>query len=159
MLKFWHHHLSLRGKKIRYSFFDKDLFVLVDHFKVFIQKTFVVLHTSTVMCYAEIQTVKSTNQGMLFSISTIFLIDLSCFHRFTVHGFRYLQVSGSPNPLTVDDVECPVVHSETTLKGNFTSSNPIINQIQHNIQWGQLANIMSIPTDWYVCYGYVDTFI
>ncbi|CAF1274173.1 unnamed protein product [Adineta steineri] len=66
---------------------------------------------------------------------------------FTVHGFRYFQVSGAPNPLSVDDVECPVVHSETTLKGNFSSSNAIINQIQHNIQWGQLGNIMSVPTD------------
>lgn len=52
--------------------------------------------------------------------------------------------------MKIDDVECPVVHSETTLKGNFTTSNPIINQIQHNILWGQLSNLMSLPTDWYV---------
>lgn len=50
--------------------------------------------------------------------------------------------------MTLDDVECLAVHSETTLIGHFTSSNPIINQIQHNIQWGQLNNLMSIPTDW-----------
>jgi alpha-L-rhamnosidase len=54
--------------------------------------------------------------------------------------------------MKADDVECPVVHSETTLKGHFTTSNPIINQIQHNIQWGQLSNIMSLPTDWYIFY-------
>jgi alpha-L-rhamnosidase len=54
--------------------------------------------------------------------------------------------------MRADDVECPVVHSETTLKGHFTTSNPIINQIQHNIQWGQLSNIMSLPTDWYIFY-------
>ncbi|UJR06990.1 hypothetical protein I4U23_011278 [Adineta vaga] len=66
---------------------------------------------------------------------------------FTYHGFRYISVYGSPNPLALDDVECPFVHSETTLKGNFTSSNPIINQIQHNVQWGQLSNSMSLPTD------------
>jgi alpha-L-rhamnosidase len=52
--------------------------------------------------------------------------------------------------MSIDDVECPFVHSETTQIGNFSSSNPIINQIQHNIQWGQLSNIMSVPTDWYV---------
>jgi alpha-L-rhamnosidase len=69
---------------------------------------------------------------------------------FTVHGFRYLSIFGPPNSLTADDIECPVVHSETTLKGHFTTSNPIINQIQHNIQWGQLSNLMSLPTDWYV---------
>ena len=57
---------------------------------------------------------------------------------------------GSPNPLALHDVECPFVHTETTLKGHFATSNPIVNQIQHNIQWGQLSNIMSIPTDWFV---------
>jgi len=69
---------------------------------------------------------------------------------FTVHGFRYMSVSRSPSPLSIDDVECLVVHSETTLKGNFTTSNPIVNQIQHNVQWGQLSNLMSLPTDRYV---------
>ncbi|CAF1475050.1 unnamed protein product [Adineta ricciae] len=66
---------------------------------------------------------------------------------FTVHGFRYLSVFAPPNALTKDDVECPFVHSETTLKGRFSTSNPVVNQIQHNIQWGQLSNIMSLPTD------------
>ena len=56
--------------------------------------------------------------------------------RFTVHGFRYVSVFGSP------------VHSQTTVKGHFASSNPVINQIQHNVQWGQLSNSMSLPTDW-----------
>jgi alpha-L-rhamnosidase len=58
-----------------------------------------------------------------------------------------MSVSSPPSGLTPEDIECLVVHSETTLKGHFTSSNPIVNQIQHNIQWGQLSNIMSLPTD------------
>jgi alpha-L-rhamnosidase len=69
---------------------------------------------------------------------------------FTVHGFRYLAVFGPPNAVTTDDVECLSVHSETTLVGHFSTSNPVINQIQHNVQWGQLSNLMSVPTDWYV---------
>ncbi|CAF4075806.1 unnamed protein product [Rotaria sordida] len=67
--------------------------------------------------------------------------------RFTVHGFRYITVFGSPTPLLINDIECLVVHSETTVKGHFSSSNPVINQIQHNILWGQLGNSMSLPTD------------
>ncbi|CAF1345761.1 unnamed protein product [Adineta ricciae] len=66
---------------------------------------------------------------------------------FTVHGFRYLSVFNSPSAMTPDDVQCLVVHSETILKGHFSTSNPTINQIQHNIQWGQLSNLMSVPTD------------
>ncbi len=79
------------------------------------------------------------------------IFSIICFYfSFTIHGFRYLSVSAPPNRLALDDVECPFVHSETTLIGKFQSSNPIINQIQHNIQWGQLSNSMSLPTDWYV---------
>jgi len=57
--------------------------------------------------------------------------------------------------MAIDDVECLVVHSETTLKGHFSTSNPIVNQIQHNIQWGQLSNSMSLPTDWYIGFTYL----
>lgn len=74
--------------------------------------------------------------------------------RFTIHGFRYLSILNPPNKMTMDDVECPVVHSETTLKGHITTSNPTINQIQHNILWGQISNIMSLPTDWSVMFMY-----
>jgi alpha-L-rhamnosidase len=31
--------------------------------------------------------------------------------------------------------------------GNFTCSNPLLNQLQHNIQWGQKGNFIDIPTD------------
>ena len=68
--------------------------------------------------------------------------------KFTVHGFRYLLILGSPRRLSSDEIECSWVHSETTSIGNFSSSNPIINQIQQNIQRGQRSNLMSIPTDW-----------
>jgi alpha-L-rhamnosidase len=86
---------------------------------------------------------------MTFFISFVFILFCVLFS-FTIHGFRYMSIFGPPNRLTADDVECPFVHSETTLKGNFTSSNPIINQIQHNILWTQLGNSMSLPSGWYV---------
>ena len=31
--------------------------------------------------------------------------------------------------------------------GTFTSSNALINQLQHNIQWGQRGNFLDVPTD------------
>ena len=66
---------------------------------------------------------------------------------FTVHGFRYIEFRGSKYGIPSTDVECHFVHSETTLVGNFTTSNAVMNQIQHNIQWGQLSNLMSLPSD------------
>ncbi len=31
--------------------------------------------------------------------------------------------------------------------GYFSTSNPLINQLQHNIQWGQKGNFLDVPTD------------
>ena len=31
--------------------------------------------------------------------------------------------------------------------GTFNTSNPLINQLQHNIQWGQRGNFLDVPTD------------
>ena len=31
--------------------------------------------------------------------------------------------------------------------GEFSCSNPLINQLQHNIQWGQRGNFLDVPTD------------
>jgi hypothetical protein len=102
------------------------------------------------MFFTVILFLKFTNQGMKFFQICVLYFSLYILFSFTYHGFRYISVFGSPNPLALDDVECPFVHSETTVKGHFNSSNAIINQIQHNVQWGQLSNSMSLPTDWYV---------
>ncbi len=31
--------------------------------------------------------------------------------------------------------------------GSYESSNPLLNQLQHNIQWGQKGNFVDVPTD------------
>ena len=65
--------------------------------------------------------------------------------KFTYHGFRYISVYA--NYIHIESVICAAIHSETTLIGNFTSSSVTINQIQHNVLWSQLSNIMSIIAD------------
>jgi len=67
--------------------------------------------------------------------------------RFTYHGFRYVQVEGFPGKMTVDNLKAQVVHSAVEPVGNFSCSNTLLNQIHHNIIWGQLSNLHSIPTD------------
>ena len=47
----------------------------------------------------------------------------------------------------IKDVTCSFIHSEFTVIGNFSSNSSIINQIQHNVVWGILSNMMSVPTD------------
>lgn len=66
--------------------------------------------------------------------------------RFTFHGFRYLDVIG----LAEDDefeATAIVLHSEMAVTGEFRCSNPLLNQLQSNIRWGQRSNFLEVPTD------------
>jgi len=67
--------------------------------------------------------------------------------RFTFMGFRYVEVTGFPGELTKDNLTGVVVHSDMAVTGSFECSNPLINQLQHNIQWGQNGNFVDVPTD------------
>lgn len=67
--------------------------------------------------------------------------------RFSFFGFRYAWVEGYPGTLTADKIIATAVYSDMQPTGNFTSSHPLINQLQHNIQWGQKGNFLDIPTD------------
>ncbi|HEX3356209.1 MAG TPA: glycoside hydrolase family 78 protein, partial [Tepidisphaeraceae bacterium] len=67
--------------------------------------------------------------------------------RFTFHGFRYVEVRDYPGPLTADDLVGVVVHSDCEFTGEFECSDPMINQLQHNIVWSQKGNFLDIPTD------------
>jgi alpha-L-rhamnosidase len=66
---------------------------------------------------------------------------------FTFHGFRYIKVKGYPGTLDLDDITGVVIHSDIVPTGSFTTSDPMINQLQSNIQWGQKDNFLDIPTD------------
>ncbi|MDX2109356.1 MAG: family 78 glycoside hydrolase catalytic domain [Verrucomicrobiota bacterium] len=69
--------------------------------------------------------------------------------RFTFHGFRYIQITGDTTlgEITADAVTGLVLHSDIAATGEFECSNPLLNQLQKNIQWGQRGNFLDIPTD------------
>jgi alpha-L-rhamnosidase len=66
---------------------------------------------------------------------------------FTFQGFRYIKVEGFPGKLVPEDFTAVALYSDMQPTGNFSCSNPLINQLQHNIQWGQKGNFLDIPTD------------
>ena len=66
---------------------------------------------------------------------------------FTFQGFRYVAVDGYPGPLTLDSLTGIVVHSDMTPASTFETSKPLVNQLQHNIVWGQKGNFVDVPTD------------
>ncbi|MCX6326807.1 MAG: family 78 glycoside hydrolase catalytic domain [Bacteroidia bacterium] len=67
--------------------------------------------------------------------------------RFTFMGFRFVEVTGFPGDLTTDNLTGVVVHSDMAVTGSYESSSPLLNQLQHNIQWGQKGNFVDVPTD------------
>lgn len=67
--------------------------------------------------------------------------------KFTFHGFRYVEVSGLSEPPTRDTITGVVIHSDMPQTGAFECSDPLINQLQHCIEWGQRGNFLDVPTD------------
>ncbi|MEM2889239.1 MAG: family 78 glycoside hydrolase catalytic domain [Candidatus Bathyarchaeia archaeon] len=67
--------------------------------------------------------------------------------RFTYHGFRYVEVTGFPGVPNINSLQGVVVHSDVESVGSFSCSNQLINKIHKNTLWGQVSNLMSIPTD------------
>jgi alpha-L-rhamnosidase len=66
---------------------------------------------------------------------------------FTFYGFRYIKIEGFPGELKPENIMAVALYSDMKPTGTFTSSNALINQLQHNIQWGQKGNFLDVPTD------------
>ena len=66
---------------------------------------------------------------------------------FTFQGFRYLKVVEFPGQPAVENFTGVVIHSDMEQTGSFECSNELINQLQHNILWGQKGNFVDVPTD------------
>jgi alpha-L-rhamnosidase len=66
---------------------------------------------------------------------------------FTFQGFRYVAVSGYPGRVEKDMITGIVIHSDLEQAGSFSCNNSLINQLQHNIVWGQKGNFLDVPTD------------
>ncbi len=66
---------------------------------------------------------------------------------FTFQGFRYVAVDGYPGELTLASLTGIVIHSDIGTASEFETSSQLINQLQHNIIWGQKGNFLDVPTD------------
>ncbi|HEY8733294.1 MAG TPA: family 78 glycoside hydrolase catalytic domain, partial [Puia sp.] len=66
---------------------------------------------------------------------------------FTFQGFRYIRLKGFSGEFTSENIFATAMYSDMNATGQFTCSNPLLNQLQHNIQWGQKGNFLDVPTD------------
>jgi alpha-L-rhamnosidase len=67
--------------------------------------------------------------------------------RFVYHGFQYVQVTGLPEPPTLDTITGCMVHTDLKPAGSFSCSNPLLNQIQQAALNSTLFNYHGMPTD------------
>ena len=66
---------------------------------------------------------------------------------FTFYGFRFVKVEGWIGELKTEDFEGLVIHSEMPWRGDIETSDPLVNQLVHNANWGMKGNFLDVPTD------------
>lgn len=66
---------------------------------------------------------------------------------FTFQGFRFVKISGFKGEIKPEYFTAVALYSDMPQTGSFSCSHPLINQLQHNIQWGQRGNFLDVPTD------------
>ena len=67
--------------------------------------------------------------------------------QFTFQGFRYIRLDSWPCEPSLEDFTAVVVHSELQRTGRFECADPLLNQLYHNVIWGQKGNFLDVPTD------------
>lgn len=65
---------------------------------------------------------------------------------FNYAGFRYAQVTGLPDATPVT-VTAEVIHTDVPATGRFSTSNPLLNQIQGAVAQTQLNDLETMPMD------------
>ena len=67
---------------------------------------------------------------------------------FTFYGFRYIRLSEYPfEEVDPKQFTAVAVHSDMKRTGDFHCGNALINQLYHNVIWGQKSNYLDVPTD------------
>ncbi|MFG2592317.1 family 78 glycoside hydrolase catalytic domain [Streptomyces sp. NPDC048438] len=68
--------------------------------------------------------------------------------RFTLHGFRYAEITGWPgNELPEGAVTALVHHTDMRRTGWFECSDPLVTRLHENVVWSMRGNFVDIPTD------------
>lgn len=67
---------------------------------------------------------------------------------YSFQGFRYVRIDEYPNQeLDLNGFRAVAVYSDMKRTGSFTCGDAKINQLYHNVVWGNKCNYLDIPTD------------
>ena len=67
--------------------------------------------------------------------------------KFTSHGFQYIEITGTDQPLPPDAVQSVAISSVRELTADYSTSNSKVNQLWSNLVWSNIDNFLTIPTD------------
>lgn len=67
--------------------------------------------------------------------------------QFMVSGFQYVRIRGYEGPFQEGDFTAIAVYSDCRETGDFSCSNPLMNQLVKNSRWSQKGNFLDVPTD------------
>ena len=67
--------------------------------------------------------------------------------RFTLHGFRYVEMTGFPGEPAAANLEGRFVYNSVETSGGFECSNPLLNRIHRNACWTFMSSLQGIPQD------------
>jgi alpha-L-rhamnosidase len=67
--------------------------------------------------------------------------------RFTLHGFRFAEVSGWSGSIRDLEVIGRAYHTDMRRTGGFECSDALLNRLHENVVWSMRSNFVDIPTD------------
>ncbi|CBG75426.1 putative exported rhamnosidase A [Streptomyces scabiei 87.22] len=67
--------------------------------------------------------------------------------RFTIHGFRYAEITGWRGGDPHRDITARVHHTDMARTGWFECSNEQVNRLHRNVVWSLRGNFVDLPTD------------
>ncbi len=66
---------------------------------------------------------------------------------FTYHGFRFVEVDGALQELSIEDATAVAVSSLDGISLELRTDDEMLDRIQRNLEWGMLSNFIEVPTD------------
>ena len=67
--------------------------------------------------------------------------------RFTLHGFRYAEVSCDTDGVAVEGIEARHARTSVAQSGGFECSDPLLNRIHSNVTWTFACSLQGYPQD------------
>ena len=64
---------------------------------------------------------------------------------FTYHGFRYVEVTGLPQPPTPDTLVAINIHTDVATTGDFSCSNDLYNRLMTAARWTEWNMLFNVP--------------